>query len=383
MNSGLTSSPAAARDASTSSSVTRTRLPARSPPACRLVWPGPRDRRRRRRTRRGSRRRARRGSRCRRRAASTTETMPHEMPSIDSAARKRLRDRPCSASRTISRSTHRDGRGIRRQRTLEHRGRGMDAGMAHLVAQRLDRRQLRRAARRIRGRDDADDDQRGERHSAGLPRQDHARKRVGIGSRLTQPHRPAPRSMPSAAAHHREEEAFEEELPLDRARSSRRAPCGRRSRASAPCTAISMMFITPMPPSASVMKPTMREELAASCRPCGRTSAISQRRVPHPDRFAVVGVEALAARQDRADVRARAASRCPRCGRCARRARCGSSSTTHCVRRDDHAATACRARRSGAGSPAPSPRTGRTPCCCRARCSCCPDPCWRILPTTV
>ena len=89
MNSGLTfftsgSSPMA----STSSGVTRTRLPARSPPACRLVWPGkvttvPSENA----PRKPASSAPRKPSPYAR--STTTEMMPHEMPSIDSAARKR------------------------------------------------------------------------------------------------------------------------------------------------------------------------------------------------------------------------------------------------------------------------------------------------------
>ena len=58
--------------------------------------------------------------------------------------------------------------------------------------------------------------------------------RAGIGSRLTSAAQAEREQHAGAAAQQRQEEALEEELPLDRRRSSRRAPCGRRSRASAP-----------------------------------------------------------------------------------------------------------------------------------------------------
>ena len=89
MNSGLTfftsgSSPIAI----TSSAVTRTRLPARSPPACRLVWPGnattvPSENAPRNPASSAPRKPSPYES------STTTEMMPHEMPSIDNAARKR------------------------------------------------------------------------------------------------------------------------------------------------------------------------------------------------------------------------------------------------------------------------------------------------------
>ena len=85
----------------TSSIFTRMRRPARSPPACALVWPGhatftPSPNALAKPCASASRKPLPYAS------SITTETMPHEMPTIDRNARKRLRDRPCAASRATS-----------------------------------------------------------------------------------------------------------------------------------------------------------------------------------------------------------------------------------------------------------------------------------------
>ena len=92
------------------------------------------------------------------------------------AARKRLRPTPCQASRTTSidrsvrtprtRVAQASGRSVEvasRRRHRRLRIAGVRHQASHLVAERLGRRQLRGAARRQRGRDDADGDQRAER----------------------------------------------------------------------------------------------------------------------------------------------------------------------------------------------------------------------------
>ena len=79
--------------------------------------------------------------------------------------------------------------------------------------------------------------------------------------------------------------------------SALRTPISRvRSR-----TAISMMFITPMPPSASVMKPTASEEVAHRVDHAAEHQR-ADRRVPHPHRFTVVRVEVVPAREHGAHV---------------------------------------------------------------------------------
>ena len=62
-----------------------------------------------------------------------------------------------------------------------------------------------------------------------------------------------------------------------------------------------MMFITPMPPSASVTRPTTREELLHVVDDAVEEQRL-HRRVPHRERFAILGVEALAPREDAADL---------------------------------------------------------------------------------
>src|SRR5215217_7584331 len=158
-----------------SSIVRRTRLPARSPPACMLVCPGhrittpepnalekprlsapwnplPYDR------------------------SMTTETMPQEMPSIDSPARKRLRASPYIASRAISRTSVSPRM---RERVVMAggfiaRASKLISVMSHLVAERFHGWQFRGTSGGIDGRDDADEDEREDSHQARKRAQDHA-----------------------------------------------------------------------------------------------------------------------------------------------------------------------------------------------------------------
>ena len=87
----------------TSSIFTRMRRPARSPPACELVWPGHATLTPSPNALANPRASASRNP-LPYASSMTTDTMPHEMPIIESMARKRFRDRPCAASRTISTS---------------------------------------------------------------------------------------------------------------------------------------------------------------------------------------------------------------------------------------------------------------------------------------
>ncbi len=195
-------------------------------------------------------------------------------------------------------------------------------------------------------------------------------KRIGIGARLMSAHRPRADEEPEAARQRRQEEALQEELPLNGRASSRPAPSGRRSRCVRSLTAISMMFITPMPPSASVTSPTIVKNWRMLVDHAAEHQR-AERGVPHRDRLAILGVEALVAREDRPHLPLErpvdvldAPVRPSRL--------CGRSSTTHGCGATRAAATRCRRARRAAAGRAASRRTARTSCCCPDRCSCCP-----------
>ena len=157
-------------------SMTRTRLPARSPPACRLVCP------------------------------SIVITVPSENAPLKPGV-----ERHAEAVAVGEQDDDRDNA----PRDAEHRQRGPepvviqaderlhddvaeDAASLHLEPQGVDRRQFRGAPRGIGRRDDADDDQR-QQAPAAPTCQDRIipAKRCGIGARFTSQHRPSATSMPA------------------------------------------------------------------------------------------------------------------------------------------------------------------------------------------
>src|SRR5829696_394691 len=143
--------------------------------------------------------------------------MPHEMPSMESPARNRLRASPYNASRPISRTSVRP----RMRRTLAPAGRSSTSAskltsvMSHLVAERLGRRQLGGAPRGIHRRDDADEDERQNRHEPGQGTEDHARETLGHRQQVHERAETQRDSHAEGAAHERDHETLEEELPHD------------------------------------------------------------------------------------------------------------------------------------------------------------------------
>src|SRR3954447_2289904 len=140
------------------------------------------------------------------------------MPSIESPARNRLRDSPYKASRTISRPSAR-----LRGEPVTMAGRSSAAVpaeslMSHLVAKRLDGRELRRTPRGEERGDDADQYEGGEDHGARAGCQDHSAEALRHREQVDERAEPERDAEADGAAHGRDHEALEEELPEDDAR---------------------------------------------------------------------------------------------------------------------------------------------------------------------
>src|SRR5262245_11244352 len=149
--------------ASRSERSKRTRRPARSPPACSLVWPGHATTALLPNALKAVVRMPRKPEPY---AISTvTATMPHTMPSIVSALRVRWRAMLDQLWATISRSTL----------------------ASRLVAQRLDRVDGRRAARRVHGREQRDRAEERERHQARRQRRQLAREELRHRQQVNEP----------------------------------------------------------------------------------------------------------------------------------------------------------------------------------------------------
>ena len=125
--------------------------------------------------------------------------------------------------------------------------------------------------------------------------------RVGIGSRLTSAHSPSATPKPIVAAQHREEEAFEEELPLHVAgRGAERLADADLARPLAHGDEHDVHHAEPAERQRDDADDGEEQSFIVLDHPAEHQRL--QRGVPHRDRVAIVGVEAVARRQHAADL---------------------------------------------------------------------------------